>query len=65
MKKKRSRVKVNQFLIVLFFFAFLCAIIKLAYVAISPVVDGTNLDEFVSQRNTEKETLYASRGDIS
>lgn len=64
MKKKRSRVKVNQFLIVLFFFAFLCAIIKLAYVAISPVVDGTNLDEFVSQRNTEKETLYASRGDI-
>ena len=64
MKKKRSRVKINKVLIVLFFFAFLGAIIKLAYVAISPVVDGTNLDDFVSQRNTEKETLYASRGDI-
>ena len=64
MKKKRSKVKVNKFFIVLFFFAFFCAIIKLAYVALSPIVDGTNLSEFVSQRNTKKETLYASRGDI-
>ena len=39
MQKKRSRVKINKVLIVLFFFAFLGAIIKLAYVAISPVVD--------------------------
>lgn len=64
MKKKRSRVKVNKIFIVLFFFAFFCAIIKLSYVALSPVVDGTNLAEFVEGRNTTTETLYASRGDI-
>ena len=64
MKKKRMRVKVNKILIVLFFFAFFCAIIKLSYVALSPVVDGTNLAEFVEGRNTTTETLYASRGNI-
>ena len=64
MKKKRSKVKVNKIFIVIFFFAFFCAIIKLSYVALSPVVDGTNLADFVSDRNTTKETLYASRGNI-
>lgn len=64
MKKKRSKVKVNKIFIVIFFFAFFCAIIKLSYVALSPVVDGTNLTDFVSDRNTTKETLYASRGNI-
>ena len=64
MKKKRTRVKVNKILIVLFFFAFFCATIKLSYVALSPVVDGTNLAEFVEGRNTTTETLYASRGNI-
>ena len=64
MKKKRTRVKVNKILIVLFFFAFFCAIIKLSYVALSPGVDGTNLAEFVEGRNTTTETLYASRGNI-
>ena len=64
MKKKRSKVKVNKIFIVIFFFAFFCAIIKLSYVALSSVVDGTNLADFVSDRNTTKETLYASRGNI-
>lgn len=64
MKKKKSRVKVNRLFIGIFFFAFLCAIIKLAYVALSPNVDGMNLTEFADNRNTAKETLYASRGNI-
>ena len=64
MKKKKSRVKVNRLFIGIFFFAFLCAIIKLAYVALSPNVDGMNLTEFADSRNTVTETLYASRGDI-
>ena len=64
MKKRISRVKVNRIFIILFFCAFFCAIVKLSYVALSPVVDGTNLTEFVSQRNTTTKTLYASRGDI-
>lgn len=64
MKKTKSRVKVNRFFIMLFFFAFFCAIIKLAYVALSPSVDGKNLTEFANNRNTATETLYASRGNI-
>lgn len=64
MKKKKSRVKVNRFFVGIFFFAFLCAIIKLSYVALSPNVDGMNLTEFADSRNTTKETLYASRGNI-
>ena len=64
MKKNRSRVRVNIIFVVLFFFAFFCAIIKLSYVALSPIVDGTNLTEFVNNRNTTTETLYASRGNI-
>lgn len=64
MKKKKSRVKVNKFFVVIFFFAFICAILKLSYVALSPVVDGMNLTEFADSRNATKETLYASRGNI-
>ena len=64
MKKKKSRVKVNKFFVVIFFFAFICAILKLSYVALSPVVDGMNLTEFADSRNTTKEILYASRGNI-
>ena len=64
MKKKKSRVKVNKFFVVIFFFAFICAILKLSYVAFSPVVDGMNLTEFADSRNTTKEILYASRGNI-
>ena len=64
MKKKKSKVKVNRLFIGIFFFAFLCAIIKLSYVALSPSVDGMNLTEFADNRNTTTETLYANRGNI-
>lgn len=64
MKKKKSRVKINRFFVGIFFFAFLCAIVKLSYVALSSNVDGMNLTEFADSRNTTKETLYASRGNI-
>ncbi len=64
MKKKRSCVKINKIIVLAFFCAFIAAIIKLEYVAIVTNVDGTNLKEFVSNRNTTKKTLYASRGNI-
>lgn len=38
--------------------------IKLAYVALSPNVDGKNLTEFANNRNTATEVLHASRGNI-
>jgi len=64
MKIKRSRVRVSRLFILIFFCAFLGAIVKLAYVAVSTNVDGKNLTEFANSRNTIKKTLYASRGNI-
>ena len=43
---------------------FMAIIIKLSYVVISPNVDGINLTNFASSRNTAKETIYAERGTI-
>lgn len=64
MKRKRSRVKISAFFILIFFFSFLMAACKLMYVAMSSDVDGINLTEFANNRNTVKKTLYASRGNI-
>lgn len=64
MKVKRSRVRVNNLLILVFFCAFLMAIIKLVYVAVSPKVDGKNLREFADVRNTKKRIIPATRGNI-
>ncbi len=64
MKRKISKLRVNKIFIFIFFFSFLVALIKLGYVALSDNVDGLNLTEFANNRNTEKKTLYASRGTI-
>lgn len=64
MKKKRTRAQISTFYIIIFFLALVLSIIKLGYVALSPEVDGINLAEFASRRNTVKKTLYASRGNI-
>lgn len=64
MKKKISRAKINPFFILIFFFAFFIAIIKLVYVAMSPTVDGIDLTAFANKRDIVKKTLYASRGNI-
>lgn len=64
MKAKRSRVRVNNLLVLVFFCVFLMAMIKLVYVAVSPKVDGKNLREFADIRNTKKRTIPATRGNI-
>ncbi len=64
MKRKDVRVKVSKFFVFIFFLAFLGAIIKLLYVAISTDVDGKDLKVFAETRNTVKKTLYAGRGNI-
>lgn len=62
----KRRVTVKSSLISVLIVAFLLcgAIIKLFYVALSSNVDGVNLKEFASSRNTKTKTLYASRGTI-
>lgn len=64
MRKKASKVKISRIFILCFFFAFIIAIAKLIYVAISPTVDGINLTTLANTRQTVKKTLYASRGNI-
>ena len=61
---KRVTVKTNM-LIPLIVAIFLCAIIaRLIFVSVSSKVDGINLSQFASSRNTKSKTLYASRGAI-
>ena len=49
----------NVFLVfIMLLFAQLC------YLSLSPSIYGINMDEFAANRNTTKETLYASRGTI-
>ncbi len=63
MKKART-VKVSRIFILVVVFLFAAIIVKLFYVALSPKVDGIDLTEFASNRNTVKETIVAERGTI-
>lgn len=63
MKKKKTIQKGEIFLVVLFLFV--CAfIINLVRVGAFSVVDGIDMQEFASARDTAKETLTARRGTI-
>lgn len=62
--KKRVTVKTYNFVLVIVAFLFLAAIVRLIYVGTSKDVDGMDLKEFASNRNTKTKTLYASRGTI-
>jgi len=59
--KIRVNLKLTMMIVGFFFFVIL---LKLSYVVLSSNVDGINLTEFADNRNTAKETLYASRGII-
>src|SRR5574344_3031 len=63
MKKPRT-IKVNIIFLIVIMVSFILAIIKMGYVAISPTVDGVDIQNFAKNRNTTKKTLYASRGTI-
>lgn len=66
MKKERvvNRVHINRFIFISGLLLFLVIIIRLIYLNLSPNIDGINLEEFAKNRNTTKETLYATRGTI-
>lgn len=69
MKKKlgqfRFTMKINlKITLLIFSFLFFVIIIRLSYIVLSENVDDINLTEFASNRNTTRETLYASRGSI-
>lgn len=64
MKIKRSRVRVNNLLILVFFCCFLLAIGKLIFVAVSSNIDGKDLTAFANKRDTKKRVIPATRGNI-
>lgn len=66
MKKERvvNKVHVNRFVFISGLLLFLIIIARLIYLNLSETIDGINLNEFAENRNTTKETLYATRGSI-
>lgn len=66
-KKKKQKSNIWKFPQKVFFVFFLCLVIlfgRYCYLALSPTVNGTNIQEFASNRNTVSQTLTAKRGTI-
>lgn len=67
MKKGKDtidKIKINKLIFIIPFLFFLVAGIQMTKLSLSTIIDGINLKEFASNRNTKKETLYANRGTI-
>ena len=62
--KKRQTINIHLVILIVMALLFVRIIIQIAYISLSPKVDGITLKEFANNRNTKEETLYASRGDI-
>lgn len=64
MKKSMNKIHINKFVFIGGLFLFAIIIARLVYLNLATKVDGINLKEFAKNRNTTKQTLYASRGTI-
>lgn len=66
MKKKFNTniFQKNKIVLGVIFIFFIAIILQILYLSISPIINGVNLKNFVSNRNTKKEILEASRGNI-
>ncbi len=61
---RNGKWKFPQLVFYVFLFFIVVLILQLAYLSLSPVVYGINMDDFAKQRNTVKKTLTATRGTI-
>ena len=66
MNKRRTvnKVSINKLIFIIGLLLFCAIIARLIYLNLSTKIDGINLKEFAKNRNTRKETLYATRGTI-
>ena len=66
MKRKVNvnKIKLSKLILVFILLFFIVVAVRLSYLAISPSIDGINMKNFVSSRNTRKKTIYAKRGTI-
>ena len=61
---RKVTVRIPKVFILIVAFLFIAIIIKLSFVSLSSEVDGINLHNLASNRNTKTETIYAKRGNI-
>ena len=59
-----NKVKINKLIFIIGLLLFCAIIARLIYLNLSEEIDGINLKKFAKNRNTTKETLYATRGTI-
>ena len=64
MKKATSKIHISKVVFIGGLLLFCVIIGRLIYLNLSPKIDGINLKKFAKNRNTTKETLYATRGSI-
>lgn len=66
MKRKINinKVKLNKLILFCILLFFIVVIGRVTILAISNEIDGINIKEFVSNRNTRKKTIYAKRGTV-
>ncbi len=61
---RKVTVRIPKVFILIVAFLFIAIIIKLSFVSLSSEVDGINLHNLASNRNTKTDTIYAKRGNI-
>ena len=61
---RKVTVKIPRILIFIVAFLFVAIIGRLSFIALSNNIDGINLHEFASNRNTKSNVIYAKRGNI-
>ena len=59
-----NKIKINPILLMLTLLFFIVVILRVSVLALSTEIDGINIKNFVSGRNTRKKTVYAKRGNI-
>ena len=63
-KKPRNQVRFSKLVLVFGLFSFVVIMSRMAYLSISPKVDGIDLQKFASKRTTERQVIQAKRGTI-
>lgn len=64
MKYRGNTIRINFIFIICIAFLFVIFFIKLCYVGLSDVVEGTDIKDLAESRITAKKTILASRGSI-
>lgn len=61
---RKVTVKIPKLFIFIVAFLFIAIILRLSYISLSTHIDGINLHDFASNRNTKTDVIYAKRGNI-